>query len=160
MHFVFLRCVRHRWLVRLCVHNFRAFFPHLQDSRDEVVKTVEELWDRQEDLQDDIVSAKRAIEKARKRGRPTGEQELKLAQHVTSLSKHLRSPANRRGMAQVRVILRQLPELVLRLPALDPFYGTDAQGVPQRDFASYSGTCGVRVFVWWPFGLGLRAVGY
>ena len=112
----------------------------MQACRDEVVKTVEQLWDRQDDLQDDIASAKRAIEKARKRGRPTDKQELELAQHVTSLSKHLRSPAHRRGMAQVRMVLRQLPELVLRLPALDPFYGTDAQGVPQRDFASYSST--------------------
>ena len=42
-----------------------------------------------------------------------------------------------RDVARVRTVLKQLPELVLRLPLLDPFFGSDAQGVPQRDFLCY-----------------------
>ena len=113
---------------------------------------MEALWDREEDLQDEIDAVQKIIDKARRRGQPTAEKELELAAKISTLSEQMRSPAHRRGMTQVRSIMTHLPELLLRLPALDPYWGTDAQGVPQRDFNCYSGTC---VVCLWASGLGL-----
>jgi hypothetical protein len=102
---------------------------------------VEALYDQEEDLQDKVDSARKAIIKAKKRNQPTGDKERELAECLVALHRQLRSAAHRRCMEQVRAVMLLLPELVLRLPALDPYYGTEAQGVPHRDFACYSGPC-------------------
>ena len=135
---------------------------------------MDELLDRQEELQNVIENARRAIEQAKTRARPTGEKERELKGAQARLSVLLRSPAHRRGMARVTIAMSQLPELVLRsfcsrfpghvlwsascglqlcfpylidsifstvcvcrFPFLDPFFGSDAQGVPQVDFLVY-----------------------
>ncbi len=74
-----------------------------------------EQLDRLENCQDAIVSANNEITKARNRGRPTAEKEQELTASVAKLSQLLRSGAHRREMARVNGVLRQLPELVLRL---------------------------------------------
>jgi hypothetical protein len=89
-------------------------YTHTQTQYEDIVKSVDELLDRQEELQNVIVNARTAIEQAKTRARPTGEKERELKGAQARLSVLLRSPAHRRGMARVTIAMFQLPELVLR----------------------------------------------
>ena len=106
---------------------------------DDIIKCMDEQLDRLYSLKDAVVFASNEVAKARERGRPTAEKETELTAAVAKLSQLLRSAAHRRENARVNeLVLHQLPELVLRFPSMDPFHGTGAQGVPQRDYHYYS----------------------
>ena len=73
-----------------------------------------ELRDRQENFQDVVDSANRAIDRAQKRSLPTADKQQYLTAAVAEISQLLSSPVHRREMTKVHRALRLLPELVLR----------------------------------------------
>lgn len=97
------------------------------------------MWGKLEQLQDGMDDVKKKIDRANKRGNSTVELEQDLEAATEALRKQLRSAAQRRTVAQARLAMQKLPELVLKLRALDPYYNSEARGLPQRNFASYSG---------------------
>ena len=96
--------------------------------------------DGRDELEDQLMVQRNAVTRARQRNRgiPPAEAERKLASTTAELTALLRSNPYRSAVAAVRGLLPLLPELAVKFPLLDPFRGTAAQGLPQRDLSEYT----------------------
>jgi hypothetical protein len=110
-----------------------------QKNRLATERELEEFLDSRDKMQDIIDGAKKKVSRMQERGQavPT-ELKLKLQNGEHNLQVLLRSSESQKMWASLREVQRHVPEIVLRLPWLNPFFGTPAHGIPVRQLSEYT----------------------
>ena len=113
----------------------------------EVCANLAAVLDRHDDLVDRIAQLRITLSRARARGQRESVTATEGTLHTLTcqLTALLRSSEYRGLVEKARQLLPQLPELTVRFPWVDPFWGTAAQGVPQRDLCEYDNVTPLQV---------------
>jgi hypothetical protein len=108
-----------------------------QGRQDAACEAYLDVQDELDALQVEVLRLGKAILKAEQRLRPVDKEKKQLEATKQSIKALRRGPRVRRIVAQLRQVMKLLPELVVRFRKLDPFNGTAAQALQPRELDEY-----------------------
>jgi hypothetical protein len=96
-----------------------------------------DVQDEVDDLNDEVDRLGKVIQKAERRRKPVEKEKEQLVEAKKGVKALLGGARYCRAKAQLRKLMKYLPELFIQFRGLDPFNGTAAQALPPRELDEY-----------------------